>query len=171
MVLKPQDIFIALKLLVLNEKPWSYVKLAYELNMSASEINAGVKRGLQAGLLVHGDKQPYPNRKAMEEFLIHGIKYAFPVDYGAPVRGMRTMYAAKPFEQDFLFDNLNIPVWPYAEGKDRGPSFSPLYKSVPQAAEQDSELYELLVIVDVIRAGRARERKLAEQKLHDWLNK
>lgn len=171
MVLKPQDIFIALKLLVLDQKPWSYVKLAYELSMSASEINAGVKRGLQAGLLVPGDKnkQPHPNRKALEEFLIHGVKYAFPIDYGPPVRGMRTMYAAKPFEQEFIFDEHNPPVWPYAEGKHRGPSFSPLYKSVPKAAEQDPDLYELLVLVDMIRGGRARERKLAEKKLLVWL--
>ena len=112
MILKPQDIFIALKLLILDQKPWNYVKLAYELSMSASEINAGVKRGLKAGLLVPGDKneQPHPNRRAMEEFLVHGIKYAFPADHGPPVRGMRTMYAAQPFEQEFLLESLACPA-------------------------------------------------------------
>lgn len=173
MVLKPQDVFISLKLLVLDRGPWSYVKLAHDLAMSASEINAGVKRCLHAGLLVPGEKgkSPHVNRKAMEEFLIHGVKYAFPPDLGAPVRGMRTMYAAKSIGQELVFDAHSMPVWPYANGKDRGPSFSPLYKSVPQAAEQDGELYELLVLVDLIRGGRARERKLGEKGIHAWLTR
>ena len=45
MVLKPQDIFIALKLVVLDGQHWTYARLADELFMSASEINQGVKRG------------------------------------------------------------------------------------------------------------------------------
>lgn len=171
MVLKPQDVFIALKLLVLDRESWSYVKLANELAMSASEINAGVKRGLQARLLVPGAERQSPrvHRRAMEEFLIHGVKYAFPPDLGPPVRGMPTMFAAKPVAQEFLFDAREIPVWPYANGDVRGPSFSPLYKSAPKAAEQDPVLYELLVLVDMIRGGRARERNLAEQRLREWL--
>jgi len=170
MILKPQDVFIALKLLVLDQKPWSYVKLANELFMSASEINAGVKRCLQAGLLVPSgiSASPYANKKAMEEFLVHGVKYAFPPDQGAISRGMRTMYAAPSVAQEFVYDDNNPPVWPYAEGDARGPSFSPLYKSVPQAAEQDPELYMLLVLVDMIRGGRARERQFAELKLREY---
>ena len=172
MMLKPQDVFIALKLLVLDQEPWSYVKLANALCMSASEINAGIKRGLQAGLLVHGiqGQSPYANKQAMEEFLIHGVKYAFPPDLGSPVRGMVTMYAAPSVAGEFIFDENNPPVWPYAQGNRRGPSFSPLYKSVPQAAEQDAELYALLVLVDMIRGGRARERQYAEKKLREWIN-
>jgi len=52
MILKPQDILVALKLVALNGRPWSYVLLAHELSMSASEINAGVKRALRSRLLV-----------------------------------------------------------------------------------------------------------------------
>ncbi len=172
MVLKPQDVFIALKLLVLNKEPWSYVKLANELFMSASEINAGVKRGLQAKLLVPGvaGQQPHVHRQALKEFLIHGVKYAFPPDHGQISRGMRTMYAAPSVEQNFVFDGKNPPVWPYAEGTALGPSFSPLYKSVPKAAENDPDLYELLVLVDMIRGGRARERNFAVERLSERLS-
>ena len=38
---------------------------------------------------------------------------------------------------------------------------SPIYKLAPRAAQMDDELYELLAIIDTIRGGQARERKLA----------
>jgi hypothetical protein len=38
-----------------------------------------------------------PNRKALEEFPIHGVKYAFPTHHGAMARGLPTSYAANPF--------------------------------------------------------------------------
>lgn len=41
----------------------------------------------------------------------------------------------------------------------------PLYKSVPQAALRDPILYQFLALVDAIRDGRARERKIAEREL------
>jgi len=171
MILKPQDILVALKLVALNGRPWSYVLLAHELSMSASEINAGVKRALRSRLLVQlGEgNQPRPNRKALEEFLIHGVKYAFPPDHGPVVRGMKTSYAMSPVANQLLFDDANPPVWPYAEGRDRGPSLSPLYRSAPMAAEQDAALYELLALVDAIRDGRARERAIAEDILKQRL--
>lgn len=172
MILKPQDIVVVLKLVAIGQRPWSYVQLANELFMSASEINAGVKRALRARLLVKLGEgvQPQPNRKAIEEFLIHGVKYAFPPDHGAIVRGMKTSYAADFFAKELIYDQQNPPVWPYVEGKERGPSLSPLYRSVPQAAGQDSVLYELLALVDVIRDGGARERKIAEKKLCERLS-
>lgn len=172
MILKPQDIVVVLKLVALKGRPWSYVQLANELCMSASEINAGVKRALKARLLVQlGEgKQPQPNRKALEEFLIHGVKYAFPPEHGAVVRGMKTSYAISPIADQLMIDGELPPVWPHAEGKERGVSLSPLYRSVPMAAEKDAVLYELLGIVDAIRAGRVRERQIAENLLTQRLN-
>jgi len=171
MILKPQDVVVVLKLVAIGQRPWSYMLLANELFMSASEINAGVKRALRARLLVKlGEgEQPQPNRKAIQEFLIHGVKYAFPPDYGPIVRGMRTSYAADIMAKELIYNQQNPPVWPYAEGKDRGPSLSPLYKSVAQAAGQDEALYNLLALVDAIRDGRARERNLAEKMLCERL--
>jgi len=150
MILKPQDIVVVLKLVALKKQPWSYVQLANEPCMSASEINAGVKRAIRARLLeqLGEDKQPQPNRKALEEFLIHGVKYAFPTDHGSIVRGMKTSYAISPIADQLIMDGEFPPVWPYAEGKERGVSFSPLYRSVPMAAEKDAVLYELLALPD-----------------------
>jgi hypothetical protein len=58
-----------------------------------------------------------------------------------------------------------LPVWPYADGPVRGYSFAPLHKNVPQAALEDSKLYELLALVDALRDGRAREREMAGREL------
>lgn len=172
MVLKPQDIVISLKLLVLDGRSWTYVLLAHELAMSASEINAGVKRARIAQLLSPPTTEkgnPLPNRRALLEFLIHGIRYAFPPDRGELTRGMPTGYAAAPLCREFIYPDDLPPVWPSPEGKVRGVSFSPLYPTVPKAAAADQELYELLALVDAVRGGRARERDLAAKELRKRL--
>ena len=56
-------------------------------------------------------------------------------------------------------------MWPWPEGDTRGIGLEPLYKKVPQAALRDPGLYELLALVDAIRDGRARDRKIAERDL------
>ena len=56
-------------------------------------------------------------------------------------------------------------MWPWHEGNTRGVGLAPLYKSVPQAALRDPNLYQLLALVDAIRDGRARERKIAERDI------
>jgi hypothetical protein len=61
------------------------------------------------------------------------------------------------------------PVWPYAEGNTRGYALAPLYRTVPEAALRDPDLYQLLALADAIRDGRARERSLAEKALEKRL--
>ena len=72
-------------------------------------------------------------------------------------------------EKEFIKDNELPPVWPDPEGDVRGLSFSPLYKSAPNAAKKDHDLYEYLALVDAIRGGRVREKKLAIKVLKDKL--
>jgi hypothetical protein len=57
------------------------------------------------------------------------------------------------------------PVCPWPDGNTRGIEFESLYKSVPQAALHDPNLYQFLALVDAIRDGRASERKIAERDL------
>src|SRR5690242_9598736 len=77
--LKPQDVVVALKLAAHPGEDWSYPKLAADLSMSASEVHSCVKRAAKSGLLLANDEHK-PNRKALLEFLTHGIKYAFPAE-------------------------------------------------------------------------------------------
>jgi hypothetical protein len=99
------------------------------------------------------------------EFLNHGIRYAFPAEIGPTTRGVPTSYAALPLSKTIADAGELPPVCPYADGKVRGYSFAPLHKNVPNAALADERLYELLALVDALRNGRARERKLASQEL------
>jgi hypothetical protein len=141
--------------------------MAAELSMSASEVHAAVKRAQKARLL-HGPDLGYrPNRSAIEEFLVHGLKYAFPVEHGQMTRGVPTSYAAPPLKDLIANSGEPPPVWPYPTGPARGTSFEPLYRAAPKAALQDPVFYELLALTDAVRDGRARERKLAEQMLID----
>jgi hypothetical protein len=163
MILKPQDIFILLKLVSLGKAKWSYASLARDLYMSTSEVHAGIRRAVASHLM--GSQKGHLLKKSFEEFLVHGIKYAFPPDHGSLTRGIPTSYAAPPLKDMISQPTEPPPVWPDPEGTVRGYEFSPLYKSVPKAALKDRKLYELLALVDAIRDGRTREREIAISEL------
>src|SRR5438034_4855873 len=164
MALKSQDVSVVLKIVSAGSR-LPYSQLASELVMSPSEAHACVKRA-QASHLLHGPAlHNRPNVAALEEFLVHGLKYAFPAEHGEVTRGIPTSYAAEPLKSEVSMSNDLPPVWRWHEGNTRGVGFEPLYKSVPQAALRDSKLYQLLALVDAIRDGRARERKIAERDL------
>lgn len=163
MILKPQDIVILLKLVTVGDRQWSYSTLANELAMSPSELHSGIGRAAASRLFDPQRKVPF--LKALLEFLIHGVKYAFPPDKGQLTRGIPTSYAAPPLNKLIVQPDEPPPVWPYPEGKVRGIEFSPLYRSVPKAVANDTALYELLALVDAIRDGRARECELAVNEL------
>lgn len=166
MILKPQDIVVLLKLVALGEKPWTFQRLAVDLSVSQSEVHAGVRRAVAARLMTDATSASgRPVRAALLEFLIHGVKYAFPPARGELTRGVPTGYAAPPLSKVIAGSSEPPPVWPYAQGSVRGYAFAPLYRTVPEAALRDAALYELLALVDAIRDGRARERRLAAQAL------
>jgi hypothetical protein len=168
MILKPQDIFIMLKLVVWDGSDWSYPALSHELSMSASEVHAGIKRAVAARLMDMHRKIPVKSN--LLEFLIHGVKYAYPPDRGGIARGMPTGYAAQPLRELIVLTDEPPPVWPDPEGQVRGYEFSPLYSSVPHACKADSKLYELLALVDAIRDGRARERQIAIKEIQSRIS-
>lgn len=171
MNLKPQDVLVLLKLVALERRSWSYAWLAVQLGMSPSQLHAAVKRALAAQLAVRQDDTVVPNVRNLEEFLIHGLKYVFIPERGEMTRGMLTSCAAAPLKQHFISSSEPPPVWPDPEGEVRGMAFSPIYKLAPGAAREDQQLYELLVLVDAIRSGRARERDLAIRELKKRLSR
>ena len=165
MTLKPQDIMVALKLCTYERKRPPMSMIAADLSMSPSEIHAAIKRLQQARLLHGPELQEKPNISALEEFLVHGVKYAFPAQHGEVTRGLPTSFAAPPLKGEIASPGELLPVWPWREGETRGVALEPLYRTAPAAALRDPILYELLALVDAIRDGRARERKIAEKEL------
>lgn len=170
MSLKSQDILVLLKLVARGNEPWTYNGLAVELDLSPSQVHAAVQRAVRSGLAYEAGDQIHVHTRNLEEFLIHGMRYVFVPERGAKTRGMATLTSAPPFATLFLSSDEPI-VWPDASGDLRGESLTPIYKSAPKAAKSDPELYELLVIVDTLRAGRARERQAAVTELKKKLQK
>lgn len=182
-MLKPQDIVILLKILSImtiskghSLEELTQNELARLLCMSPSEINAGIKRLALSGLLGPVQRSHrlifLPIKSAVEECLIAGVKYFFPAQLGAYTRGIATSYAAPIFEKLIVLGNDPIPVWPHGEGDQRGLALAPLYRSVPQSIIKypDQLFYEMLVLIDAIRTGRARERNIAIQLLKDKIH-
>lgn len=140
-------------------------QMGVDLSISSSEVHAALKRLALSRLVSNDAGDNRPLLAAVEEFLVHGVKYAFPARRGEVTRGVPTSYAAPPLNKQIEPGADLPPVWPFPEGQQRGISFEPLYKSAPAAALRDPALYEMLALIDALRDGRARERKLAEKAL------
>ena len=162
-MLRPLDIVVLLKLALKDGRP-PYLQMANELHLYPSEVYNSIKRA-RASHFIQRPEEDRLNRSALLEFLLHGIRYAFPAEKGAMTRGVPTGYAAPPLLKSIAASSEPPSVWPYADGPVRGYSFAPLHKNVPQAALEDSKFYELLALVDALRDGRARERELAGREL------
>jgi hypothetical protein len=166
-IMKSQDLVVALKLAASGSAK-SFADLGASLCISASEAHAAVRRLAEARLWDADLKQI--NRQALLGFLVHGAPYAFPVALKETTRGVPTGWGAPVFKGKIVA-NEPPPVWPDPEGEMKGQALKPLYPSVVRAAKQDPQLYDLLALVDALRLGRARERKIAERELENRLMK
>ena len=161
----PQDILILLKIVALGDREWFHHTLASDIGLSQSEVSQSLNRSLFAGLI--DTKRKKVMRLALYEFIAYGIRYVFPEQPGAMVRGIPTSHSALPLKNHF--SDVEVYVWPSANGKVRGQAITPLYPSALFAAEKDEKLYELLALVDAMRVGRAREKELAVKALEKVL--
>jgi hypothetical protein len=158
-----QDVVVLAKLVGYGGVRPPIAQVAADLALSPSQVHASLKR-LERSRLIDAQTSR-PLLKAVEEFLIHSVKYAFPVERGEPTRGMPTGYAAPPLSNQIAASGDLPPIWPDPEGKVRGITLEPLHRAAVTAARQDRFLYELLALIDALRDGRARERQLAEKEL------
>ena len=163
-----QDIVVLAKLISYGGLRPPIAQLASDLTLSPSQTHTSLKR-LARSRLVEG-QTGRPFLKAVEEFLLHGVKYAFPARRGEATRGIPTGYAAPPLSAHILGSEDLPPVWPDAEGRVRGEAFEPLHRVASAAVRKDPVLYELLALIDALRDGRARERQIAERELRKRLH-
>ena len=164
-MIKRQDI-VVLTAIMGSVGPIPYAQLAEKSQLSVSETHAAVKR-LQAAALVNGERRVV--RRNAAEFLVHGLKYLFPMkSTGGYNVGMPTSYAAPIAEAEFASVG-SVPVGVNSEGCVEGIGFEPIYPTAPKAAEADRGMYDRLALIDMLRGGRLRERKYAEDKLMEML--
>lgn len=166
--MRPQDIVILLKIVATGDRLWYNKDLARELNISGSEVSESLHRSMIAGLINKKKKQVF--KKNLIDFIVHGLKYVFPVRPGRLVRGMPTAYSAPVLNKEFVVDDPY--VWPGGEKIQKGVAIKPLYSTVPMACKNDILLYDLLSLTEALRIGAGGEQliKMLSNKIYDTSN-
>lgn len=163
--LKPQDVVIAAALLTLP-RDWTYPVLAARAFIHENHARASVRRLTAASLF-----SPLSRRVHQRNFLlfaVDGLRFAFIAQRGARSKGVPTAADAPPLRDYFFNGDASPLVWPYPDGVE-GDALTPLSPTVPQAALHCAALYEYLVLLDALRIGRVREKKIATQLLQERL--
>jgi len=155
--MRPHDVAVLLKIASKDQQQWFMKDLAYELGISASEISESINRSIIAGL-ISSDKKTL-KKLALTDFLKSGLKYVYPQQPGAMVRGIATAHSASPLKQEIMSEEEF--VWPYGKGNIRGQAIEPLHPNTPEACIKDSKYYELMALTDAIRIGKVREQNIA----------
>lgn len=163
--MRPQDIVILIKILTIQEENWQFKDLATSLFISNSEISESLERSAYADLIDFDRRNIL--RGNLLDFLIHGMKYVFPVQPGMMTRGIPTAHS-HPYMKTFITSD-HAYVWSSSSGSIVGQSIEPFYANQVKAIEQDKELYRLLAFLDVIRVGKLREKNIAETELKEVL--
>ena len=161
--LRPQDVVVALAVHDLGDTPWTYASLGERLGLPDSHAHAAVQRGVRSHLIEGASRRT--RTRNLPEFLEHGVRYAFPVEPGPITRGIPTAASAPPLSKLLRRDSAGDLVWPHVEGTTKGQSVVPLYATVPTIAPGLPSLHALLALVDALRLGSVRERKLAVREL------
>ena len=74
--MRPQDIVVLLKIVVLGKKEWQYRDLAQSLLISISEISESLNRSHTAGLIDESRRRVF--KMGLMEFIEHGLRFVFP---------------------------------------------------------------------------------------------
>lgn len=171
--LRPHDVAVALQLVISPQR--TYASLSSALWISASEVHQSVSRLRIAKLLGTGASRK-ARRRSVEEFIICGVRYAFPAELGSAVRGVPTALSGPQLRAHFgsraagTTSVESVFVWAHEHGEVRGTSVTPLYAGAPGTVKNNPALYNLLTLVDALRIGQARERQLAKTMLSHALN-
>lgn len=165
-VLKSQEIYILVALANRESSEWTYDRLASSLGMSPSQVFKSLERAEFANLFVKEKRRVI--RRNLLEFLVHGIRYAFPTRPGRMARGIPAGWQA-PRLSELMLESSETYVWPSSSGSLRGQSIEPLHDSLPSVASGDASLHGLFALIDIVRVGSARERKVASAELEQRL--
>ena len=159
--MRPHDIAVLLKIATKGGGDWLMKDLSYELGISASEISESINRSVIAGLIAPDKKRLM--KSALLDFLEFGLRYVYPQQAGALVRGLPTAHSAPPLNEIILSEEQF--VWPFAGGKVRGQAVEPLHPHLPDACSKDPDFYQMMALCDALRVGKVREKNIAMEEL------
>ena len=165
--IKSQDIPILLQVILLG-KQWKYEELEKTLTISKSALHRSLQRCSNAKFIAESQTQVFTIN--LLEFLIHGVKYAFAVNAGKITRGIPTAHSAAPLKKNIIAQQ-DVYVWASVKGTVKGQAIEPLHAVVPQIAFKNTQLYEMLALIDAIRVGKPREITIAIKLLTELVNK
>ncbi|HVW46394.1 MAG TPA: hypothetical protein VHA76_05025 [Solirubrobacterales bacterium] len=166
-MVKPPDIYVLAGLLA-EDRQWSYRSLAERLRVPHPVVQRALTRA-QGADLYSGERREVhvPN---FDEFAIHALRFIAPAQLGPMVPGVLAAWAAEPMAGAIRSSGEEPPpVWAYARGKVRGQAIEPLHPSAPEAVEDWSELGAILALLDSLRAGDVRVRRIAGEFLERML--
>ena len=151
--LKPLDLLILCKLAANNGRTYGF--LSESLGISRSHIHKCVKRLEICGFLNTDIKV---NKKAFLVFALGGARYAFPAEKKGTMGGVLTGLQAVG-----VADGQPM-VWPCKglenEKKAAGLGVKPLHPAALESVN-DQKFWDLLALIDAIRAGDDKEAKVA----------
>lgn len=166
-MIKKSDIYVLSGLLA-HDEAWSYRSLADRLHVQHPVVQRAVERAKGADLYSADRREVHVPH--FEEFALHALRFVAPARLGALVPGVPAAWAAEPMASAIRSSgNEPPPVWPYAQGRVRGQAIEPLHSSAPEAVDGWPELGEVLALLDSLRAGDARVRKVAGDLLSRML--
>jgi hypothetical protein len=157
--LRPSDLVVACQLALTPAA--QFLELANSSGISAGECHNAVRRLRLARILLADERRPAT--EVLHSFLTHGAPFAFPPVLGARSIGTATAHSSPSFRA--LVDAAEGFVWPDAAGASRGQSLIPLFPGAPSLPDRNQPLYDLLTIVDALRIGTTRVRKIAAEML------
>lgn len=137
--------------------------IADDLASAPSQVHAALGRLELAGLMKTEKRATNP--RALLEFLMGGIRYAFPAQRGPLTTGVPTAYSAAPLSS--VVDAVDVVVWPAPKVTDgvRGFSLTPLFPRASLLREHDPVTYRVLTVIDALRLGDLRLRQHAKEAL------
>lgn len=162
--LRPSDVVVACQLTFTPKA--QFVALALATGLSAGECHNAVRRMRSARIVLADERRP--STAVLVSFLVQGVPFAFPPMIGAETVGIPTAVSSPSFAS--IVESADRYVWPDPSGTARGQSLVPLFPGAPALAGMNRPLYDLLTIVDALRVGTVRIRRVAAELLADRLS-
>lgn len=166
-MVKKSDVYVLSGLLA-QDGDWSYRSLADRLRVPHPVVQRALSRAQGAGL--YSAERRAVHLPHFEEFAAHALRFVAPAQLGALVPGVPTAWAAEPMASAIRSSSDDPPpVWPFARGEVRGQAIEPLHSAAPEAIGEWSHLGEILTVLDSLRVGDSRVRKVAQEFLSEML--